>query len=431
MSPDGVLVLMDLGSALMSAEFAVEMLEGAAGPVRLSAAPLVEGAVAAAVAAAGGASLDEVAAEARGALAMKTEPDRRDDADAAPPAHGAPPAVADATAELAVRNAIGLHARPAARFVETARGFDADVRVAKAGARARPVSARSLTNLVALGARFGDTLVVTAARPAGGRGRGGVARAGRRGVRRRGGRARPPRDAPGRPRRPPRPARPLQPSARRAAGRGRRAHRRRRLGRRGHRPRAPSRRPGRPARRPPIARPRRRSSESARLEEGIAAARAAIERDREVVTGRAGAADAAIFDAHLALLDDDALLEPARAAIAAGATAERAVHDAAQQVAAVYRGLDEPLLRERATDVLDVGRRVVDAITGSRADGARTGVGDRGRRRADPRRRRRAGPRARAGHRHRAGLDHRPRRDPGPRAGAARRGRPRARTCSG
>src|ERR1700761_4260758 len=72
MSPDGVLVLMDLGSALMSAEFAVEMLEGASGPVRLSAAPLVEGAVAAAAAAAGGASLEEVAAEARGALAMKT-----------------------------------------------------------------------------------------------------------------------------------------------------------------------------------------------------------------------------------------------------------------------------------------------------------------------------------------------------------------------
>ncbi|MFZ0388682.1 MAG: dihydroxyacetone kinase phosphoryl donor subunit DhaM, partial [Solirubrobacteraceae bacterium] len=73
MSADGVLVLMDLGSALMSAEFAVEMLgDDAGGPVRLSGAPLVEGTVAAAVAAAGGASLDEVAAEARGALAMKT-----------------------------------------------------------------------------------------------------------------------------------------------------------------------------------------------------------------------------------------------------------------------------------------------------------------------------------------------------------------------
>jgi len=72
MSEDGVLVLMDLGSALMSAEFAVELLEDPAGPVLLSEAPLVEGAVAAAAAAGGGASLKEVAAEARGALAMKS-----------------------------------------------------------------------------------------------------------------------------------------------------------------------------------------------------------------------------------------------------------------------------------------------------------------------------------------------------------------------
>ena len=50
MSPDGVLVLMDLGSALMSAEFAVELLGELRGPVRLSEAPLVEGAVAAAAA---------------------------------------------------------------------------------------------------------------------------------------------------------------------------------------------------------------------------------------------------------------------------------------------------------------------------------------------------------------------------------------------
>src|SRR5690348_141130 len=70
MSPDGVLVLMDLGSALMSAEMAVELLEGD-GQVELSEAPLVEGAVAAAAAARGGASLEEVRVQAREALAMK------------------------------------------------------------------------------------------------------------------------------------------------------------------------------------------------------------------------------------------------------------------------------------------------------------------------------------------------------------------------
>ena len=71
-SPDGVLVLMDLGSALMSAEMATEMADPDGGPVLLCAAPLVEGAVAAAARARGGATLDEVAREARGALRMKT-----------------------------------------------------------------------------------------------------------------------------------------------------------------------------------------------------------------------------------------------------------------------------------------------------------------------------------------------------------------------
>jgi dihydroxyacetone kinase phosphotransfer subunit len=69
--PDGVLVLMDLGSALMSAEMAAEMIGAVSDvPVRLSEAPLVEGAVAAAARAGAGAPLDEVAAEARAALGM-------------------------------------------------------------------------------------------------------------------------------------------------------------------------------------------------------------------------------------------------------------------------------------------------------------------------------------------------------------------------
>ena len=68
-SPDGVIVLMDLGSAVMSAEMAAEMVDGT--EVLLCEAPLVEGAVAAAARARTGASLAEVAAEARAAIGMK------------------------------------------------------------------------------------------------------------------------------------------------------------------------------------------------------------------------------------------------------------------------------------------------------------------------------------------------------------------------
>ncbi|EEI86884.1 putative PTS-dependent dihydroxyacetone kinase, DhaM subunit, partial [Anaerococcus lactolyticus ATCC 51172] len=52
---DGVLVLMDLGSAVLSAELAVE-LRSSEVPVRLAPAPFVEGLLAAVVSAAAGGS---------------------------------------------------------------------------------------------------------------------------------------------------------------------------------------------------------------------------------------------------------------------------------------------------------------------------------------------------------------------------------------
>jgi phosphoenolpyruvate-protein phosphotransferase/dihydroxyacetone kinase phosphotransfer subunit len=362
LSDDGVLVLMDLGSALMSAEFAIEML-GDGVRVKLSEAPLVEGAVAAAVAARGGASLEEVAAEARGALAMKAS-QLGADAAAPPGAAAAPGADAppQAEARLLVRNAIGLHARPAARFVEIARNFDADVRVAKEGGGA-PVRATSLTNVVALGARMGDTLVVGASGP-----QAADALAALRSLADEGfgdgiatGVVGPP-PAPA----PVAPDEAVAPTAGDvlsgvAASPGVAVGPARHL----HGATGPP--PDRPAEAP--------ERERARLEEAIAAARTAIAADRDVVAERAGGAEAAIFDAHLALLDDEAMLEPAQTAIAAGATAERAWHDAAEQVAGRYRALDEPLLRERAADVLDVGRRVVGALTGEqRAGPAEPGI---------------------------------------------------------
>lgn len=71
-SPDGVLVLMDLGSAVMSAEMALELIgPEVAARVRLSAAPLVEGLVAAAVMASAGVDLDTVTREAEQALGAK------------------------------------------------------------------------------------------------------------------------------------------------------------------------------------------------------------------------------------------------------------------------------------------------------------------------------------------------------------------------
>jgi len=72
---DGVLVLLDLGSAWLSVEMALEDLtDTERARVRVSEAPLVEGAVLAAVQASVGATLAEVAAAAAGAAAMPKAP---------------------------------------------------------------------------------------------------------------------------------------------------------------------------------------------------------------------------------------------------------------------------------------------------------------------------------------------------------------------
>lgn len=163
---DGVLVLMDLGSAVLSAELALE-LRSSDMPVRLAPAPFVEGLLAAVVAAAAGGDLDAVAAEAASALAAKTgQLGPTDDATAedivTSPAESAPdgaePAEETVSRRVRVRNSLGIHARPAALIAESAAGADVRLRRLPDGPEA---AAGSLTRLLALGARQGTEIELT------------------------------------------------------------------------------------------------------------------------------------------------------------------------------------------------------------------------------------------------------------------------------
>jgi PTS hybrid protein len=69
--PEGVLVLVDLGSAVLSTQLAMELLAADGGRVLLSNAPFVEGAVIAAVEASIESDLDQVAAAAVSAKDME------------------------------------------------------------------------------------------------------------------------------------------------------------------------------------------------------------------------------------------------------------------------------------------------------------------------------------------------------------------------
>jgi phosphoenolpyruvate---glycerone phosphotransferase subunit DhaM len=72
---DGALVLLDLGSAVLSAQMAVEMLEPEhQSKVKLSEAPLIEGAIIASVEASLGHSLEAVNAAAEATISMRKLP---------------------------------------------------------------------------------------------------------------------------------------------------------------------------------------------------------------------------------------------------------------------------------------------------------------------------------------------------------------------
>ncbi|NYF18020.1 dihydroxyacetone kinase phosphotransfer subunit [Microbacterium sp. AK009] len=167
---EGVLIMTDLGSAVLSAELALELRESTH-PVRISDGPFVEGMTAGIVRALSGGTLDEVATEARGALAAK----RRDEPDdASEPAESArAPVPADSpdspgagvTAEEPLVNKVGLHSRPAATLVRAVRTFTSDIRISNATSGAGPVKANSMVGLLSLGAGKGDVLRIEADGP--------------------------------------------------------------------------------------------------------------------------------------------------------------------------------------------------------------------------------------------------------------------------
>lgn len=150
--PEGTLVLMDLGSTVISTEVA---LENAGFPLRLSDAPLVEGTLLAAVEALGGADLQQTAAAADRAWKLcKTSQQASQQSSPAPAAE----------IIITIDHPAGLHLRPAARFVETATHFVSIMRLRNLSRRDAPeVDAKSMLGMLQSGIAKGDQVRVCAA----------------------------------------------------------------------------------------------------------------------------------------------------------------------------------------------------------------------------------------------------------------------------
>lgn len=401
-APDGVLVLLDLGSAVLSAEMALEFLEPeVAERVVVSSAPIVEGLVAAVVLASTGAPIEAVADEARRGLEAKQDhldagsstatgeqvspavtadvvaTDAGTDAQPDPSAEvqpGGTETQPDASADIHVSNAHGLHARPAARLVGLVRSFDAAVTLTNLDTGRGPVDAASLSKVATLNARHGDRLRVEAIGPAaqdavdsvralaerafdddgerpvtsaGGANRSASAAGVEEGT----GADASPRDISA-------PAdvgtdpdtRSAGPDARRSGSgldiaMGPAVVAEVDLDTSGY---------------------ERGSTdeEIARCREALSVASASIERIRDSVRASVGTGEAEIFDAQLAMLSDPSLTEAVELAIRAGASAPEACTRCLQDLAHEFESLDDAYQRERAQDVRSVLRRQVGALLG-------------------------------------------------------------------
>jgi phosphoenolpyruvate-protein phosphotransferase/dihydroxyacetone kinase phosphotransfer subunit len=355
---DGVLVLLDLGSAILSAEMALELLdEPLRAKVSLCSAPLVEGAIAAAAQSSIGATLAEVRAEAEGALRQKIEhliPISAAPAASAPPLATLPGEPVISTT-LRVENPHGLHARPAMRIVQTVAKFSSLVQIENVRTGNPPVSARSVVAINCLDARAGDRIRFTARgadavdaiaaleslqasqfgdlyKEASARIEAGVA--GREVVT------------------------PAVPD----------------MAETGQFPR------GEPlsegvawgqlvfvARVAPVLPPPNTMidapAELAKLHAALASVRRQLDEDAERLGDRLGETNAGILQAHRMLADDPALIEPATAFIREeGLPAAHAWQKSSSLAVESYLRLGQPLLRERARDVEDLGQRVLTEL---------------------------------------------------------------------
>ena len=104
--------------------------------------------------------------------------------------------------------------------------------------------------------------------------------------------------------------------------------------------------------------------EQQRLADAIAKARGELEALRASLHAKADPAKAAIFAAHMELLDDPDLLEIANSAMAKGKSAAFAWKKATELHADRLAALRNELLAQRANDVRDVGQRVLLHLTG-------------------------------------------------------------------
>lgn len=112
-------------------------------------------------------------------------------------------------------------------------------------------------------------------------------------------------------------------------------------------------------------------AELRRLDAALAATRTEIGQLRDDVARKLNETEASIFDAHLLVLDDVALIDDvSREVRRTGFNVEFCFQEVAQRYIEIFEKMDDDFLRERAADIRDVTGRVLDHLLGTEPERA-------------------------------------------------------------
>jgi phosphotransferase system enzyme I (PtsP) len=103
-------------------------------------------------------------------------------------------------------------------------------------------------------------------------------------------------------------------------------------------------------------------AEAARFRQAVAAELAELQRLSERMRLLLSAGDRALFDAYALLLSSDSLVNGTLERIQAGNWAPGALRATVLEYANIFAEMDDPYLRERAADILDLGQRLLDRL---------------------------------------------------------------------
>jgi phosphoenolpyruvate-protein phosphotransferase len=318
-------------------------------------APVVEGAISAAVQASMGNDLQTACNEARQALLPKLE---HLGADIGGEALHAIAEIETGTADevtLEIHNTYGLHARPAAQFVKTASQFDAQIQVSNLTNGKGPVTAKSMNAVATLGAVQGHRIRITAA---GLQAKQALASL-KKLVEDNFGESSEPVAAIQVP-----PVTQFQALSEKDRIGGAQGaipiSEGIAMGPAYHYHLAP----------PPVPKyiPSDPQVEWTHLEGAISQTKLSIQEQRRQTRKSAGETQASIFDAHLLILEDPDLISAVKSAIFdTHQNAAFAWHQQISQVAEQYGALEDAYMKQRAVDVMDVGNQVLYSLAGERA----------------------------------------------------------------